>query len=220
MFEIALVLSFDKVEVFSERFSRRRGDRPLCRQNGTAREEKRGYRRSVRLLLFRHAAVVSMRDIIQFTTGSVAPACPVLLLLSALLYAQSPSFIKDCQHWIDKKRYSTDYIEQKTGKRQPSLASEWRVNVSVQDVQPGDVVLIRLRAPGPCTQHSSMRSAGTPMEPSVETHSRMELGPNDRSALSGDGTFRQVVATTFDHSRYHRASLEAEPAALESTISR
>jgi len=26
--------------------------------------------------------------------------------------------------------------------------SEWRGNVSVQDVQPGDVMLIRLRAPG------------------------------------------------------------------------
>src|SRR5437870_6482026 len=68
-------------------------------------------------------------------------------LCSPLAHAQSPNFIKDCQHWIDKKGYSTDYIEQKTGKRQPGLASEWRGNVSVQDVQPGEVVLIRLRAP-------------------------------------------------------------------------
>ena len=49
---------------------------------------------------------------------------------------------------MDKKGYSTDYIEQKTGKRQPGLASEWRGNIPVHDVQPGDVVLIALQAAG------------------------------------------------------------------------
>ena len=63
-------------------------------------------------------------------------------------HAQSAGFIRDCQNWIDKKGYSTDYIEQKTGKRQPGLAGAWRGNIPVQDVQPGDVVLLPLRVPG------------------------------------------------------------------------
>lgn len=76
------------------------------------------------------------------------------LFFSPLVHAQSPTFIKACQNWIDKKGYSTDYIEQKTGKRQPGLASEWRGNVPVEDVQPGDVILIRLSAAG--AQHAAL----------------------------------------------------------------
>ena len=72
----------------------------------------------------------------------------MVLLCSALLHAQSPAFIKACQNWIDKKGYSTDYIEQKTGTRQPGLASEWRGNVQVEDLQPGDVILIHLSVAG------------------------------------------------------------------------
>lgn len=70
------------------------------------------------------------------------------LLWSATVHAQLASFIRDCQQWIDMKGYSTDYIEQKTGKRQPALAGSWRGNVPVLEVQSGDVVLIALRTPG------------------------------------------------------------------------
>jgi hypothetical protein len=53
-----------------------------------------------------------------------------------------------------KKGYSTDYIEQKIGKRQPGLASEWRGNASVSHVQTGDAILIRLPVPG--AQHAAL----------------------------------------------------------------
>jgi hypothetical protein len=90
------------------------------------------------------------------TISSIAPdldcavvlACAIHLLVPSLILAQSPDFIRACQNWIDKKGYSTDYIEQKIGKRQPGLASEWRGNIPAHDVQPGDVVLIRLPAAG------------------------------------------------------------------------
>ena len=78
----------------------------------------------------------------------VVLACAMDVLCSPLAHAQSPNFIKACQSWIDKKDYSTDYIEQKNGKRQPGLASEWRGNIPVEDVQPGDVILIRLPVAG------------------------------------------------------------------------
>jgi hypothetical protein len=74
----------------------------------------------------------------KFAAGCV----PVFLCLS-LAHAQSPAFTRACQKWIDEKGYSTDYIEQKTGKRQEGLASEWRGNVASQNIQAGDVVLIR-----------------------------------------------------------------------------
>jgi hypothetical protein len=76
------------------------------------------------------------------------------LFWSAAAAPQTASFIKDCQPWIDKKGYSTDYIEQKTGKKQPGLAGSWRGNVPVQQVQARDVVLIALRRPG--AQHAAL----------------------------------------------------------------
>jgi len=63
-------------------------------------------------------------------------------------HAQSAKFLADCRAWIEQKGYSTDYIEQKTGHRQPGLAGAWRGNVALDRVEPGDVVLVRLRAPG------------------------------------------------------------------------
>ncbi len=80
--------------------------------------------------------------------------CAIVFLCASLVLAQSPSFTRACQKWIDQKGYSTDYIEQKTGKRQPGLASEWRGNVAAQDAQPGDVLLIRISADG--AQHAAL----------------------------------------------------------------
>ena len=65
----------------------------------------------------------------------------LLALTSALggdVFAQS--FAEKCKSWIDKKGYSTDYIESKTGKRQPGLAPQWKGNVEPADVQVGDVL--------------------------------------------------------------------------------
>jgi hypothetical protein len=85
-------------------------------------------------------------------------ASRVLLLLLCTLpaaagHAQSAAFLRDCQSWIDKKGYSADYIEQKTGKRQQGMAGAWKGNVAVKDVQPGDVALIRLGRGG--AQHAA-----------------------------------------------------------------
>ena len=77
----------------------------------------------------------------------------VIAGLSSAAHAQSATFLRDCREWIDKKGYSTDYIEQKTGKRQPGMASAWRGNVPTGDVQAGDVALIRIR--GTDAQHAA-----------------------------------------------------------------
>jgi hypothetical protein len=79
---------------------------------------------------------------------AAAVALTISLLWSGTSLAQSASFMADCQKWIAQKGYSTDYIELKTGKRQPGLAGSWRGNVPVESVEPGDVALIRLRVPG------------------------------------------------------------------------
>lgn len=88
----------------------------------------------------------------------------VVLGWSGVGHAQSAKFLADCRTWIEQKGYSTDYIEQKTGKRQPGLAGSWRGNVELDRVERGDVVLVRLRAPG--AMHAALveevrRSAGT-----------------------------------------------------------
>lgn len=63
---------------------------------------------------------------------------PLCLALCAGAGAQT--FAEKCKSWIEKKGYSTDYIETKTGKRQPGLAPQWRGNVEPEAVQVGDVV--------------------------------------------------------------------------------
>jgi hypothetical protein len=85
----------------------------------------------------------------------IAPAAlaPVLIGLASGVHAQSQDFIQDCRAYIDRKGYSSDYIEQKVGKRQRGLPSRWRGNVPVAQVQAGDVVLIALRQPG--AQHAA-----------------------------------------------------------------
>ena len=73
------------------------------------------------------------------------------LLLAGEALAQptgNQRFQRDCQRWIEQKGYSTDYIEQKLGKRQPGLAGSWRGNVTLAEVAPGDVALIRFSTPG------------------------------------------------------------------------
>ncbi len=89
-----------------------------------------------------------MSGVVRYLGRSVAVACAMSLLWMDSGHAQSESFIRDCQKWIGQKGYSTDYIEQKTGKRQPGLAGSWRGNIPAQDVQRGDVVLLPLRVPG------------------------------------------------------------------------
>ena len=63
---------------------------------------------------------------------------PLSLALCASASAQT--FAEKCKSWIDKKGYSSDYIESKAGKRQPGLAPQWKGNVDPGDVQVGDVL--------------------------------------------------------------------------------
>ena len=78
----------------------------------------------------------------------------ILIAAASFAHAQSPAFIRDCQPWIEKRGYSTDYIESKTGKSQGGLAGKWRGNVARETVRPGDVILIALSAPG--AQHAAL----------------------------------------------------------------
>ena len=72
---------------------------------------------------------------------NVSRAIALLPLYLALAGgANAQSFAEKCKSWIDKKGYSTDYIETKIGKRQPGLAPQWKGNVEPADVQVGDVV--------------------------------------------------------------------------------
>ena len=78
---------------------------------------------------------------------SVASAGLFAMLASSALSvpAQEFNFQRDCAQWADKHGYSTDYIKQKIGKRQPGQAENWRGNVEPKDVQPGDVVVTHVR---------------------------------------------------------------------------
>ncbi len=75
------------------------------------------------------------------------------LLVAAPMGASAQSragfnFERDCAKWIEQHGYSTDYIKQKTGKRQRGTASYWRANVETRDVQPGDVVITYIARKG------------------------------------------------------------------------
>jgi len=53
----------------------------------------------------------------------------------------TPKFDRECAEWIAKKGYSPDYIEQRTGERQTGMARNWRPNIELEELAPGDVVL-------------------------------------------------------------------------------
>jgi hypothetical protein len=70
-------------------------------------------------------------------------AATLLCMLPVTAHAQT--FAIDCKEWIDKKGYSADFIEAKTGKRQPGFPAQWKSNVAPVDVQVGDVVFAYFR---------------------------------------------------------------------------
>jgi hypothetical protein len=68
----------------------------------------------------------------------------LLLAATALPAVQAqptPKFDRDCADWIAKKGYSSDYIEQRTGERQAGRARQWRSNITLDELAPGDAVL-------------------------------------------------------------------------------
>jgi hypothetical protein len=51
------------------------------------------------------------------------------------------TFAEKCAQWIARKGYSVNYIEQRTGKRQPGFANGWVSNIDRDAVRPGDVAI-------------------------------------------------------------------------------
>ena len=84
----------------------------------------------------------------SFQVRSAASCAAVLLLaLSATpSWAQTARepFAVRCKQWIDKKGYSLDYFEQRTGKRQEGQPPTWKGNVKPEAVQVGDVVIAQV----------------------------------------------------------------------------
>lgn len=77
----------------------------------------------------------------------IAAALPVLAAgLNLPAAAQDNSkWMRDCAQWVDKKGYSVDYIEQRTGVRpRGNMAQNWIANLEPKDAQPGDVVFLRV----------------------------------------------------------------------------
>lgn len=80
----------------------------------------------------------------------IAGALAAALAVGALTMAAPPGhaqdntkFMRDCYQWVERKGYSVDYIEQRTGQRPAgNLASNWVSNLEPAEVQPGDVVFM------------------------------------------------------------------------------
>jgi hypothetical protein len=61
--------------------------------------------------------------------------------------ADNAKWARDCAEWIDKKGYSVDYIEQRTGQRPTgTMARDWRPNLEPKDAGPDDVVFLRVES--------------------------------------------------------------------------
>ena len=68
--------------------------------------------------------------------------------LAAAAHAQAADHSKwqrECAEWIQKKGYSVDYIEERTGQR-PSgtMARDWMPNLEAKDARANDVVFLRV----------------------------------------------------------------------------
>jgi hypothetical protein len=80
--------------------------------------------------------------------GCVARAAWVaagVLAASLASAADGNKFMRDCGEWVDKKGYSVDYVEQRTGVRpNANMARDWVPNLEPKDVARDDVVFLRV----------------------------------------------------------------------------
>jgi len=71
-----------------------------------------------------------------------AGAC---MLAAQAQAADNSKWMRDCAEWIQKKGYSVDYIEQRTGQRpEGTMARHWQPNLDPKDASPNDVVFLRV----------------------------------------------------------------------------
>jgi len=67
--------------------------------------------------------------------------------------ADGNKWMRDCTEWVEKKGYSVDYVEQRTGVRpNANMARDWVPNLDPKDVQRDDVVFLRIEAADPHAQ--------------------------------------------------------------------
>ena len=71
-----------------------------------------------------------------------------LAALAAVVHAHAADHSKwqrDCAEWIQKKGYSVDYIEERTGQRPGgTMARDWMPNLESKDARANDVVFLRV----------------------------------------------------------------------------
>jgi hypothetical protein len=61
--------------------------------------------------------------------------------------AEGAKWMRDCSEWIEKKGYSVDYVEQRTGVRpSANMARDWTYNLAPKDAGPNDVVFLRVES--------------------------------------------------------------------------
>jgi len=61
--------------------------------------------------------------------------------------AEGSKWMRDCSEWIEKKGYSVDYVEQRTGVRpNGNMARDWVYNLAPKDAGPNDVVFLRVES--------------------------------------------------------------------------
>ena len=70
-------------------------------------------------------------------------------MLSACMVgaADGNKWMRDCSEWVDKKGYSVDYVEQRTGVRpNANMARDWMPNLDPKDAGRDDVVFLHIPA--------------------------------------------------------------------------
>jgi len=61
--------------------------------------------------------------------------------------ADGNKWMRDCSEWVEKKGYSVDYVEQRTGVRpNANMARDWVPNLDPKDATRDDVVFLRIEA--------------------------------------------------------------------------
>jgi hypothetical protein len=116
----------------------------------------------------------------------------------------SPEFLERCKSWIERKGYPVDYIEQKTGKRQPGFAVDWKGNVKPDEARVGDVAIIsRTRPDGRSIDHVGY----------IESIDPPQGGPGAfvRYSSMGQGGTRWVDQECYVGDNFGKVTHEREP---------
>ena len=118
---------------------------------------------------------------------------------------------QSCEEFFKRKGYCTDYVEQRTGKRQRGNAGTWKGNIPKDQMRAGDVAIFSSRRVPPVGHVAVIErviykaNTAIPIQVEISEYNwgRMRPEPKERACSVtfkfGEKNVRTISVSAFDH---------------------